>query len=570
MAEQPMIEISQNDNLERVIRICNTNFRAIAANSKISTGTISDDVAREMAAMAQAFNEELDSEARIRASADDDLEDMITGLDTHFLPTTGGTITGDLDIEGDAFSNQEQFYFTFKTTDHTQYTPVASPCFVLDTTEMDLYYYDNGSYSHLTNNSSASTVTGVKGDEESTYRTGNVNLTCSDIGAATANHSHNYATGVKGNAETDYRTGNVNLTPDNIGAAKKSEAIKNITRSGTTFTATRTDDTTFTFSQQDNNTTYSAGKGLALSGTTFRTTIPRVAKSCNSIPGLNTVIFEEYTSGSNYNLPSNAWYHIITQEGNDAAYATQLALGMTADAAYYRKYSGSSWGGWKSLINTNTITGVKGNAESSYRTGNVNLTPANIGAAAAHSHPYLSTSGGTISGNLYNTSTAITAGYCQIDGADNNNAGFRLRSAKSAGGSVVNGLVFHKTWSETTYTIQIASDRRLKNHIEYLDKHDSALFIKSLNPVLYSLKSDKNNDKHLGFYAQDVQESDIWDTSIVRESENTKDDKDSPNNIFSLDYTQLHAPIVAALQDALERIEQLEARVAELEAKLNE
>lgn len=32
--------------------------------------------------------------------------------------------------------------------------------------------------------------------------------------------------------------------------------------------------------------------------------------------------------------------------------------------------------------NTQTITGVKGNAESSYRTGNVNLTPANIGAVA--------------------------------------------------------------------------------------------------------------------------------------------------------------------------------------------
>lgn len=35
----------------------------------------------------------------------------------------------------------------------------------------------------------------------------------------------------------------------------------------------------------------------------------------------------------------------------------------------------------------NTITGVKGNAESSYRTGNINLTAANIGAAAAsHTH----------------------------------------------------------------------------------------------------------------------------------------------------------------------------------------
>ncbi len=42
----------------------------------------------------------------------------------------------------------------------------------------------------------------------------------------------------------------------------------------------------------------------------------------------------------------------------------------------------------------NTITGIKGNAESTYRTGNVNLTPANIGAAASN-HTHVST--GTVS-----------------------------------------------------------------------------------------------------------------------------------------------------------------------------
>ena len=51
--------------------------------------------------------------------------------------------------------------------------------------------------------------------------------------------------------------------------ADTSDAIKNITRSGTTFTATRADGTTFTFTQQDNNTTYSAGTALTLSGTTI-------------------------------------------------------------------------------------------------------------------------------------------------------------------------------------------------------------------------------------------------------------------------------------------------------------
>lgn len=78
----------------------------------------------------------------------------------------------------------------------------------------------------------------------------------------------NLITGVKGDAESAYRQGNVNLTLANIGAAPNT-AIIGISRSGTTFTATRANGGTFTFTQQDNNTTYSAGQGLALSGTQF-------------------------------------------------------------------------------------------------------------------------------------------------------------------------------------------------------------------------------------------------------------------------------------------------------------
>ena len=33
-------------------------------------------------------------------------------------------------------------------------------------------------------------VTGVKGNSESTYRTGDVNITAANIGAATSNHNH--------------------------------------------------------------------------------------------------------------------------------------------------------------------------------------------------------------------------------------------------------------------------------------------------------------------------------------------------------------------------------------------
>ncbi|MGN5456822.1 MAG: hypothetical protein ACI4XN_12575 [Candidatus Kurthia intestinigallinarum] len=54
--------------------------------------------------------------------------------------------------------------------------------------------------------------------------------------------------------------------------------------------------------------------------------------------------------------------------------------------------------GVESGAQKNTITGVKGNAESTYRTGNVNLTPDNIGAAASsHSHAASNITSGTFS-----------------------------------------------------------------------------------------------------------------------------------------------------------------------------
>ena len=46
------------------------------------------------------------------------------------------------------------------------------------------------------------------------------------------------------------------------------------------------------------------------------------------------------------------------------------------------------------ILNKLTLTSVKGNAESVYRTGQVNLTPANLGAAtASHVHGNLSNDG---------------------------------------------------------------------------------------------------------------------------------------------------------------------------------
>ena len=129
------------------------------------------------------------------------------------------------------------------------------------------------------------------------------------------------------------------LTPSNSSVSKSGETltvkINNVTQSLT-------------------NTIYSAGAGLRLNGTTIISNAPRVAKDSKVFGGQNTWIMEEYASGANYNLPSNAWYHIMSTQGVDTGYGTQLALGMTTEGAYYRKYDNRTWTAWKSLINTDT------------------------------------------------------------------------------------------------------------------------------------------------------------------------------------------------------------------------
>ena len=79
--------------------------------------------------------------------------------------------------------NGEQAFPTFTrsswsiSSDQTM-LPVT-PCFVLDTTSKITYWCDGSSISRV----DAPVLTGVKGDAESTYRTGDVDITAADVGA---------------------------------------------------------------------------------------------------------------------------------------------------------------------------------------------------------------------------------------------------------------------------------------------------------------------------------------------------------------------------------------------------
>lgn len=87
--------------------------------------------------------------------------------------------------------------------------------------------------------------------------------------------------------------------------------------------------------------------------------LPRVTESCDNLPNSATVRFREYKAGADYNLPSNHYYQILEMRSVDSNYGTQLALGMTTQGAYYRRYTNGSWGAWKSLIDTDTTYSIK-------------------------------------------------------------------------------------------------------------------------------------------------------------------------------------------------------------------
>lgn len=94
--------------------------------------------------------------------------------------------------------------------------------------------------------------------------------------------------------------------------------------------------------------------------------------------------------------------------------------------------------------------------------------------------------------------------------------------------------------------LTVTSDRRLKEHIAYLED-EACEFIRNLKPVFY----EKDDQNHVGFYAQDIEEIDPY-MCMVGET----------NGYKTLGYTELIAPLVRYCQS-------LEERVAELEDKIN-
>ena len=128
-----------------------------------------------------------------------------------------------------------------------------------------------------------------------------------------------------------------------------------------------------------------------------------------------------------------------------------------------------------------------------------------------------------------------------------NSAGNKAFYVGSGNGASSRANAMEVDWNGNTTIagrLTQSSDRRLKEHLDYLDD-DAVEFIRDLKPAHFL----KDNEDHVGFYAQDVEESDKWHCMTGE-----------MNGFKTLGYTEILAPLVRYCQKLEERIAELERR----------
>ena len=232
---------------------------------------------------------------------------------------------------------------------------------------------------------------------------------------------------------------------------------------------------------------------------------------------------------------------------NTASLATGSTIGnLTLANGSITDSSGAISFGNEDLSTTGTLGCGVLTAASGSAVGNLTLANGSI-----------TDSSGAISFGNENLSTTGTLG-CGVLTAD---SGSTIGNLTLANGSITDSsgtisfgdenLVTTGTMTASTTT---ASDRRIKENIQEHDPQETHTNVMKLKGVDYNLIADENKSKNTGFVAQEVEE--VFPQFVKEDSDGMK----------SVNYSQMTAVLLSALQHQNSLIETLTARVAALES----
>lgn len=310
------------------------------------------------------------------------------------------------------------------------------------------------------------------------------------------------------------------------------------------------------------------------------------------VTGLNSALSGKADSNHTHDYAATTHNHTIAQ-----VTGLQTALNGKAASSHTHDYAPTNHThtGFAASEHTHSIANVSGLNDA--LNGKASTSHTHDYAPTNHTHDYLSTAGGTLTGNLILDGAVIRAkgssGYAQVGGAETIGHGARLNvfgkdHATDAGKFALianNGTNAYNlegapngalTWSgnvfkiggqqavyitdsritfgttnretyltgSTIYSrsaIQVASDARLKTDIEDADAERAIEFIRNLKIHDYRYKD--SDEKRVGVIAQELL-SDEYGKKFVKEGE---------DGTLSVSYSELIFPLIMAVQKLMNK-----------------
>ena len=224
-------------------------------------------------------------------------------------------------------------------------------------------------------------ITGIKGNSESSYRTGNVNLTAANIGAAASSHTHNYA----GSSSAGGAATSANKLNTNAGSATQPVYFSNGVPAATTYSLAKSvpadakfTDTTYSAATQSANGLMSSTDKTKLDGIATganKTTVDSALSSTSTNPVQNKIVnsaiadraprsFDDtIASGSMNDLDGGcvlctnnvtggpvADYCFVRTRIYDNNGAVQHLIVPSSNTMYMRCKWAGTWGAWKQIV----------------------------------------------------------------------------------------------------------------------------------------------------------------------------------------------------------------------------